>query len=45
MHLDYFLHHQIINININIILKKTFDEEINNNIVLFKKNIVIYIWV
>ncbi len=28
---------------ITVVLKKTFDEEINNNIVLFKKNVVIYI--
>ncbi len=28
---------------ITVVLKKTFDEEINDNIVLFKKNVVIYI--
>jgi hypothetical protein len=28
---------------ITVVLKKTFDEKINDNIVLFKKNVVIYI--
>ena len=34
----------IININMNsIVLKKSFEEQINDTVILFKKNVVIYI--